>query len=86
MEKEEIIWELPVHRGLVQPVFWGGVPRMVLISEMMFAILGGAIFKTFMVIPVMICVHLIFRYFSQSDPHFADVFFNSLHYEEFYKG
>lgn len=86
MEKEDIIWELPVHRSLVQQVFWGGVSRVVLISEILFGILGFAIFKTAMVIPVLIVIHFIFRYFSNQDPFFADVFFRTLSYEEFYKG
>lgn len=86
MEKEDVVWELAVHRSLVQPVFWGGVSRIVLIGEILMGVLGFAIFKIAMIIPVLILVHFIFRYFSQQDPYFADVFFRTLSYEEFYKG
>lgn len=83
---DEIIWDVPVHRSLVKPVFWGGVPRLVLISEILVAILAFAILKTFTIVILMAIVHMIFRYFSQNDPVFADVFFRSIKHDGYYRG
>ena len=86
MDNEEVIWELPVHRSLVKPVFWGGVPRIVLISEILVAVLGFSILKTFTIVVLVAIAHFIFRYFSQTDPDFADVFFRSAKHDMYYKG
>ena len=84
MENDGIVWEIPVHRSLVKPLYWMGVPRSVLILEILVGILGGVIFKTFMVPVVLVCVHFLFRYLGQKDSQFMDVFFRSLRHNKFY--
>ena len=78
----EEAWKLPVHRSLTQPNYWMGVPRGILLLEFLGLILGGIIFKTFIVIPVVIGIH--FRYFGQKDPMFLDVFLRSLQRGNYY--
>lgn len=84
--EEDIVWEVPVHRALVKPVFWGGVPRMVLIGEIILAVFAFSILKTFGILVLIFIMHMIFRHFSQNDPVFADVFFRSLRHDGYYKG
>jgi type IV secretory pathway TrbD component len=85
-DKYEKIWEIPIHRSLVQPQYWMGVPRNILILEVVLAILGGVIFKTFSVLVLMICTHFIFRYFGRQDPLFHEVFLRALKHKPFYYG
>ncbi|MBQ3365581.1 MAG: VirB3 family type IV secretion system protein [Acidaminococcaceae bacterium] len=80
----EEAWKLPVHRSLTQPNYWMGVPRGILLLEFLGLILGGIIFKTFIVIPVVIGIHFLFRYFGQKDPMFLDVFLRSLQRGNYY--
>ena len=80
----EEAWKLPVHRSLTQPNYWMGVPRGILLLEFLGLILGGIIFKTFSVIPVVIGIHFLFRYFGQKDPMFLDVFLRSLQRGNYY--
>ena len=67
MNNNDIAWEIPVHRSLVKPLYWMGVPRGLLIAEAMLAILGGVIFKTFLVPFIIICAHFVFRYLGEKD-------------------
>lgn len=78
------VWEVPVHRSLTQPNYWMGVPRGVLLLEFIGLILGGILFKTFVVIPVVIGIHFLFRYFGQKDPLFMDVFLRSVRHSNYY--
>ena len=38
---------VPVHRSLTQKIYWGGVPRNVLLCEFFGGVIGGIIFKSF---------------------------------------
>lgn len=80
----EEVWKIPVHRSLTQPNYWMGVPRGILLLEFLGLILGGIIFKTFIVIPVVVGVHFLFRYFGQKDPMFLDVFLRSIKHRNYY--
>ena len=80
----DVVWEIPVHRSLVKPLYWMGVPRSVLVIELLAAILGGVIFKTFLVVVVIVGMHFVFRYFGQKDSQFMDVFFRYLHHNRYY--
>jgi type IV secretion system protein VirB3 len=82
--RTEDVWELPVHRSLTQPNYWMGVPRGILLLEFIGLILGGILFKTFVVIPVVVAVHFLFRYLGQKDPMFMDVFFRSVQHDDYY--
>ena len=85
MEKENVVWELPVHRSLTKPVYWMGVPRGLFILELLFAVLGGIIFKSFIVIVIAVIAHLIFKFLGNSDPLFHEVFMRSLRHDMFYR-
>ena len=82
--RTEDVWELPVHRSLTQPNYWMGVPRGILLLEFIGLIMGGVLFKTFVVIPVVVAVHFLFRYFGQKDPMFMDVFLRSVRHDDYY--
>ena len=43
-------YEVPIHRALVQPLYWMGVTRNNFIGENVLAVLGGFILKTIKVI------------------------------------
>lgn len=81
----DLDWEIPVHRSLVKPLYWMGVPRGLLIAEAMLAILGGVIFKTFLVPLIIIGCHFVFRYLGQKDSMFLDVFFRYVRHSNFYR-
>ena len=78
------IWELPVHRSLTKPNYWMGVPRGVLLLEFLALVMGGILFKTFMVIVVIVGLHFLFRYLGQKDPMFLDVFLRSVRHKGYY--
>lgn len=42
-------YAVPLHRSLTQPIFWGGVPRNLLLLEVLVGIIGGIFFKTILV-------------------------------------
>lgn len=84
MAKEDVVWELPVHRSLVKPMYWMGVPRTALVLEIMAGLLGGVVLKTFLVPVVIVCVHFFFRYLGQQDPQFMDVFFRYVRHNKRY--
>ena len=81
---KDVVWEIPVHRSLVKPLYWMGVPRSVLIIELLLIILGGVLFKTFLVVFVVVGLHFIFRYFGQKDSQFMDIFFRYLRHNRYY--
>ena len=85
MGKEEIVWDMPVHRSLTKPVYWMGIPRGLLIIEILLGMLGGLIFKTFLVIVFLVISHAIFKYLGDKDPLFHEVFFRSLRHDLFYR-
>lgn len=84
--KEEVPegYVIPFHRSLTQPMYWMGVPRLVLILEVFGAILGGVIFKTLIVPFAAVAVHFLFRYFGGKDPDFHKVFWASKSYKSYY--
>lgn len=75
---------IPIHRSLIQPLYWMGVPRNVLLIEIFGTILGGVIFKSFFVPVVALCVHFLFKYLGSKDPDFYKVFWASKSYKKFY--
>lgn len=74
----------PIHRSLVQPIYWMGVPRSLLLAEVFLSILCGAVFKTFFVVFVAIVAHFIFRYLGSKDKLFLDVFLASRKHKNYY--
>ena len=84
MGNNDVPWEIPVHRSLVKPLYWMGVPRAVLILEILFGILCGVIFKTFLVPIMLVCIHFLFRYLGQRDSRFMDVFVRYLRHNRYY--
>ena len=88
MKKDEDLpagYEVPLHRSLTQPLFWGGVPRNVLLAEVLAGVVGGIFFKTLIVPGIAVCVHFICRYLGQFDPNFLGVFWNNKNYKSYYK-
>lgn len=86
MEKEQYPqgFEIPIHRSITRPIFWGGVPRNLLISEILVGILGAVFFKTWIIPVLAVISHFIFRYLGQKDPQFLEVFWRSKDYEDYY--
>lgn len=76
---------VPVHRSLTEELYWGGVPRNILIFEIFGGILGGVFFKTFSIVVLMFLVHMVCCYFGQKDPKFLQVYWSNKDYKPFYK-
>ena len=77
-------YEIPIHRSLVQPLYWMGVPRNLFISEILLGVLGGIFFKTWTVIFVLGALHYLFRYLGQQDPQFHLVFLRAREHKNYY--
>lgn len=86
-EKEELPlgYVVPFHRSLTQPMLWMGVPRNLLVVEFLIAVVGGVIFKTFMVVGLAAAIHILFRYLAHKDPQFHEVFLRSLRHKLYYE-
>jgi type IV secretory pathway TrbD component len=76
---------IPIHRSLVKPLFWLGVPRNLLLSEFFAGLVGGLLFKTFTIPVLMLVVHLICKYLATKDPQFHTVYIRSLYHSLYYK-
>ena len=86
VKESRVQWYLPVHRSLIKPVYWMGVPRQLLVLEFFLVVLGGIFFKTFLIIPVIAGVHVLFRALGEKDPVFYKVIMRSLRHNGFYGG
>lgn len=84
MNNEVQGYEVPIHRALTQPIYWMGVPRGLLFLEVIGALLGGLIFKTFMVVVIAFFAHMLFRYLGTQDPDFLGVFFRASKHKLYY--
>jgi len=84
MDKDNIVWEIPVHRSLIKPLYWMGVPRGVLIGEILVAILGGVFARSIFVPLLMVGVHFLFRHLGEKDSMFMDVFLRYVRHNKFY--
>lgn len=78
-------YEAPLHRSLTKPLYWGGVPRNILLLEVVVGVLGGIILKTFVIPVLAVGVHFIFKYLGTQDPYFLDVFWRGKDYENYYE-
>lgn len=85
-ERSKVVWALPVHRSLIKPIYWMGVPRGLLVAEFFFMVLGAVIFKTFLIIPMVVLIHMLFQYLGEKDPVFYKVILRSMRHNGFYGG
>ncbi len=83
-EGKQTAWALPVHRSLIKPVYWMGVPRGLLVMEFFFMVLGAILLKTFLIIPLIIVVHLFFQHVGETDSVFYKVLIRALRHNGFY--
>ncbi|MGL5271566.1 MAG: VirB3 family type IV secretion system protein [Selenomonadaceae bacterium] len=85
-QKEELPegYEIPIHRSLVKPLYWMGVPRNLFIAEILFAVLGGIFMKTWTVLFVAVAAHYLFRHLGQQDPQFHQVFWQGRSHKSYY--
>ena len=86
VQENRVQWYLPVHRSLIRPVYWMGVPRELLVVEFFFTVLGGIFFKTFLIIPMVVLIHMLFQYLGEKDPVFYKVILRSMRHNGFYGG
>lgn len=77
-------FEVPVHRSLVKPMFWMGVPRNLFLTNVFIGIFGGIIFKTFLVVAVVVLLHFLFKYLGSKDPQFHEVFWRAKNHKTIY--
>ncbi len=79
MSKKELPegYEIPIHRSVVMPLFWAGVPRNLFLANIFNAIFCVIIFGTSAVIAIAIGLHFIFRYLGKKDPQFHEVFWRA---------
>lgn len=59
---------VPVHRSLTQKIYWGGVPRNVLLAEFFGAIIGGILFKSFFFVGLIVAIHFISGFSGRKIP------------------
>lgn len=78
-------YEVPIHRSIIEPtIYWMGVPRNLLLLLFLGAVLGGIIFKTFLVPVLAVIAYFIFRYLGTQDKQFMDVFLRSRKHDPYY--
>lgn len=77
-------YEIPIHRSLTRPMYWGGVPRNILLAEVITAVFGGLLLKTWIVPVLCFLIHMLFRYLGQQDPQFHEVFWRAKDYKPYY--
>lgn len=85
-ENNRTVWSLPVHRSLIKPVYWMGVPRGLLVAEFFFMVLGAIIFKTFLIIPLVVIIHLLFQHIGEKDPVFYKIVMRAMRHNGYYGG
>ena len=76
--------EAPMHRSMVQPIYLMGVPRNMFWLEVFGGILCGLLFKSILVVAILVLVHLLFTYLGQKDSMFLQVFWNSQRHSRYY--
>lgn len=69
---------IPIHRSLVKPLLWMGVPRNLFILNLMLAIIGGLYVRSFLIVFICIGIHFVCRYLTEQDSQFHLVFWRSL--------
>lgn len=67
-------FRVPLHRSLTSPILVGGVPRKVffLNAVLTMALIFG--FRTLLILPFGVILHLVCVALSRSEPHFLTVF------------
>ena len=85
-EKRELPegYVVPIRRSLTQPMLWMGVPRTLLILEFVLALIFGVLFKTIMVVFVIVGIHFVCRFLTHNDPQFHEVFLRYLRNKSYY--
>ncbi|MBO5636248.1 MAG: VirB3 family type IV secretion system protein [Acidaminococcaceae bacterium] len=68
-------FSIPIHRSLISPMYWMGVPRQLLLAEVGAAVFAFVFFKNYYVAILMIMLHMIFMVLGRKDPQFHQVFF-----------
>ena len=76
--------EAPMHRSMVQPIYLMGVPRNMFWLEVFGGILCGLLFKSILVVAILVLIHLLFTYLGQKDSMFLQVFWNSQRHSRYY--
>lgn len=76
---------VPIHKSLVQQLYWLGVPRNIFLGEFFFGIFGGIILQSFFIVFVIIGIHFILAYLAKKDPLFHLVFLRARKQEKFYR-
>lgn len=76
--------EAQMHRSMVQPIYLMGVPRNVFWLELFGGILCGLLFRSFLVVAILVLVHFLFTYLGQRDSQFMQVFWRSQRHSRYY--
>ena len=76
--------EAPMHRSMVQPIYLMGVPRNMFWLVVFGGILCGLLFKSILVVAILVLIHLLFTYLGQKDSMFLQVFWNSQRHSRYY--
>lgn len=77
-------YEIPIHRSLVVPRLWMGVPRKMFITELLLGVTGGIFLKTWTVLFVVIGLHYLNRHLTKKDPLYLQVFLRAIRHKKFY--
>lgn len=77
-------YAIPIHRSLIRPILWMGVPRTIFIGNLLFILLGSILLKTWTVLFVGIASHFLFKYLTSKDHQFFDIFLRAKKHKLYY--
>lgn len=76
---------IPIHRSLVQPLFWMGVPRNLFLTNVFAGVFIGIFLKAYITAVILtISIHLLFKFLGSKDPQFHLVFLRSKSLKSYY--
>lgn len=74
----------PIKKALITRQLWGGVPRMLFLINVIINIFIIMVFKFWYIVILGVLCHLIFRFFTDKDVDFLDVFIRYLKTKNYY--
>lgn len=77
-------FSIPIHRSLISPMYWMGVPRKLLLIEVGASVFAFVFFKNYYVAILMILLHMVFMVLGRRDPQFHQVFWRYLLHSPYY--
>ena len=84
MQEEVLGFNVPVHKSLLSPLYWMGVPRNLAIMELACALFFGLLFRKYWVIGITFTVHTLFAFIGRVDPLWYQVLLRYMAHNPYY--